>query len=134
MSSMLGVTAQPRGGAPKIGAFGLGGIGKTQGVACIARDEDVRAHFDKVAWVTLGQTPQLDKCLQLVFLQLTGKQMKDGQSMEQSREVLTQVPRATAVVPVLLCDAARAERPGVRAGDAGAERAAGHRRRVGPAP
>eukprot|EP01052_Picozoa_sp_SAG31_P021261 SAG31_NODE_1635_length_7682_cov_5.457471_3_plen_460_part_00 len=55
----------------KVGAFGMGGIGKTVLAAAVARDLDVRRRFEIICWVTLGQQPDLQKSLSLLHIQVT---------------------------------------------------------------
>ena len=39
----------------KVGFWGMGGIGKTVTGAALVREADVRAHFDQIVWLPLGQ-------------------------------------------------------------------------------
>ena len=44
--------------------YGLGGIGKSVLATVVAHDPDVQAHFgDGILWITLGQNPDIQKCL-----------------------------------------------------------------------
>jgi hypothetical protein len=51
----------------QIGFCGMGGVGKTTVSSWVARDNDVRKRFGVVAWVTLGQAPAFDSCLNLLY-------------------------------------------------------------------
>ena len=44
-----------------VGFFGMGGIGKTVTSAAVCREPKVRAWYDRVVWVTLGQSPVINK-------------------------------------------------------------------------
>ena len=73
---------------PQIGFCGMGGIGKTTVSSWVAHDTFVRTRFGMIAWITLGQTPSLDACINLLFLQLAGKELIDGLSHEQKHQHL----------------------------------------------
>ena len=57
------LSVSSKGTAPgtKVATFGMGGIGKTVMAAWVARDTDVRRHFEVVLWLTLSQTPHIPK-------------------------------------------------------------------------
>jgi hypothetical protein len=74
--------------APQIGFCGMGGIGKTTISTWLVRDDRVRAHFTKAAWVTFGQTPNLLKCQAVLYLQLTGNQISKDMSPDEVQEAL----------------------------------------------
>ena len=73
---------------PQIGFCGMGGIGKTTVSCWVARSDDVRAKFDTVAWIPLGQTPVLNSCINLLHLQLTGTPLPEGVPLDQTQELL----------------------------------------------
>ena len=75
---------------PQIGFCGMGGIGKTTVSAWVVRNDAVRERFGMVAWITLGQTPVLETCSNLLFLQLTGSELTTGIPREQREEFLKQ--------------------------------------------
>ena len=72
----------------KVGFWGMGGIGKTVTGAAIARDADVRNHFDQIIWLPLGQTPVTEKLQSSALEQLIGKQMEPNVSQEERQAVL----------------------------------------------
>jgi hypothetical protein len=59
----VAVSSKGAAAGAKVGAFGMGGIGKTIMAAWICRDEDIRKHFDVILWITLSQTPNVPKGL-----------------------------------------------------------------------
>ena len=68
--------------------------------AAIARNEDVRAHFNVVVWLPLGQTPVISKLQNLCHMQCTGKELSAELSSDEKKEALQQ---AMAGKRVLLC-------------------------------
>ena len=57
----------------------------------LARREDVRTRFELLAWVPLGQTPNMDKCQELLHLQLTGGELSKSAGPEERREKLQEL-------------------------------------------
>ena len=53
-------------------ATGMGGLGKTTMAAAVARDPGIRRHFDRQAFVSVGQTPSIVGLQQAMYYQLTG--------------------------------------------------------------
>eukprot|EP01051_Picozoa_sp_SAG22_P004479 SAG22_NODE_242_length_14104_cov_13.581935_4_plen_781_part_00 len=72
----------------RIGFTGMGGIGKTTISAWLVRRDDVRSTFESIAWVPLGQSPNIEKCQKLLHLQLTGTELQSGLSAEDRQENL----------------------------------------------
>lgn len=58
-SSTTAVTSEQS----KIGALGMGGIGKTVTASWIARDDDVRRHFDLIVWYVHSFSVALSYCV-----------------------------------------------------------------------
>lgn len=77
----------------------MGGVGKTVIATWLVQQNEVRAMFDQIVWVTLGQTPNLDKCQSIVFLQLTGQEMSRELT---AAEILQSLQQAFAKKTVLL--------------------------------
>ena len=79
-------------GAPALGwicAAGMGGLGKTTMASAVARDHSIRKHFDRVAFVGVGQTPSILSLQQVMYEQLTGALSSfrvEGEEMEEMRE------------------------------------------------
>jgi hypothetical protein len=69
--------------------------------AFVARDVDIRRHFDGIVWVTLSQDPDISKLQQLFHLQLTGSEMPPNKSSEEVKELLTQAARERRVLLIL---------------------------------
>lgn len=86
---------------PQIGFCGMGGIGKTTVSCWVTRERSVRTKFGMVAWITLGQTPVLDSCINLLHQQLTGTALPDGVSEDQKHEFLQQAFLGRSVLLVL---------------------------------
>ena len=86
---------------PQIGFCGMGGVGKTTVSSWVARNEGVRKQFKVIAWVTLGQMPVVDSCLNLLHTQLTGSALPEGVSPDQKNELLKQAFLAKSVLLVL---------------------------------
>ena len=86
---------------PQIGFCGMGGIGKTTVSCWVTRERSVRTKFGMVAWITLGQTPVLDSCINLLHQQLTGSALPDGVSEDQKHEFLQQAFLGRSVLLVL---------------------------------
>ena len=84
----------------QIGFCGMGGIGKTTVSCWVARNESVRERFGMVAWITLGQTPAVDACINLLHLQLTGSELSDGGS-DRKHELLQKAFLGRSVLLVL---------------------------------
>ena len=85
---------------PRVGFFGMDGIGKTVTGAAIVRNEDVRLHFDGIVWLPLGQTPMIAKLQNLCHMQCTGKELSAELSSEEKKQALQQV---MAGKKILLC-------------------------------
>jgi hypothetical protein len=64
----------------KVSAHGQGGVGKTTMAAAAVRDMAVRSAFERIAWVSVGQTPAVMEMQRVLFQQLTAGPMpvKDG--------------------------------------------------------
>jgi hypothetical protein len=64
----------------KVSAHGQGGVGKTTMAAAVARDLAVRSAFERIGWVSVGQTPAVVELQRVLFNQLTGAVMpvQDG--------------------------------------------------------
>ena len=95
----MAVTSQKSSG--KVGALGMGGIGKTVTASWLARDVDIRTHFEVIVWVTLGQTPVLERMKALIHLQLTGDELAADTSPEQAKERITVAMRGVCVLLIL---------------------------------
>jgi len=85
---------------PRVGFFGMGGIGKTVTGAAIVRDDAVRQHFHGIVWLPLGQTPMIAKLQNLCHMQCTGKELSSELSSEEKKEALKQAMSGKCI---LLC-------------------------------
>ena len=97
--STMAVTATKS--SDKVGALGMGGIGKTVTATWLARNDDVRRHFEYVVWVTLGQTPDLARMQALIYLQITGQELSSDATPEQAKELITVAMRGRDVLLIL---------------------------------
>ena len=79
----------------------MGGIGKTTVSSWVAHDDAVRTRFKVVAWITFGQTPNLDTCFNLLYLQVAGKGFSEGLSPEQKHQHLKQAFLNQSILLVL---------------------------------
>ena len=75
--------------------------GKTTVSCWVTRSEAVRTTFAIVAWITLGQTPVMESCVNLLHLQLTGSALPDGVSTDQKDQMLQQAFRTRSVLLIL---------------------------------
>jgi hypothetical protein len=67
----------------------MGGIGKTVTSTSLFRDDQVRAFFDQIVFLPLGQKPNIDKVRSNFFTQLTGLALKvDLSDEEKAQEIL----------------------------------------------
>jgi hypothetical protein len=87
--------------SPQIGFCGMGGVGKTTVSSWVARNDSVRSRFGTLAWVSLGQTPVLESCINLIHLQMTGTELPGNLSPEQKDEYLRQAFVKRSVLLVL---------------------------------
>ena len=72
----------------RVGFCGMGGIGKTTISTWIVREESVRKQFSVIAWVALGQEPNIEKLQSLVMMQLTGNDFDGDPTPEMKQETL----------------------------------------------
>ena len=73
--------------------------GKTTVSTWICRLQEVREAFDIIAWVTLGQTPDLMACINILHMQLTGQEISSSSSMPEAQQKVT---NACALKNILL--------------------------------
>lgn len=85
----------------QIGFCGMGGIGKTTVSAWVVRQESVRKRFDTIAWISFGQTPDIEASLNLLYLQLMGMNFGSDISFEQKVEGLKQAFVNRSILAVL---------------------------------
>jgi hypothetical protein len=86
---------------PKIGFWGMGGIGKTVTSAALVRDADVRIHFDQIIWVPLGQAPVMEKLQSSALQQLVGKPMDSTFTEEERHAALREAFKGKRVLLAL---------------------------------
>ena len=77
----------------KVSTHGQGGVGKTTMAAALVQDPMVRRAFDRIGWVSVGQTtptPVLMEMQRMLFQQLTGEALppKDGATAASQLEQL----------------------------------------------
>jgi hypothetical protein len=85
----------------QIGFCGMGGIGKTTVSSWLVRDAAIRRKFKMLAWVSLGQTPVLTNCMELLYLQLTGHELERDLAEEPKQERLKQAFANKSILLVL---------------------------------
>ena len=59
----------------KVATHGQGGVGKTTMAILTVHDMGVRRLFDRIGWVSVGQTPAVMTLQQALYRQLTGETM-----------------------------------------------------------
>ena len=73
----------------QVGFVGMGGVGKTTISTWIVREAKVRESFDTIAWITLGQSPDIKMSTNILHMQLTGIEMQPGLSAAEAQQALT---------------------------------------------
>jgi hypothetical protein len=74
-NTALASTTQSRG---RVGAHGMGGVGKTTLAAAIVHDEEIRRAFEVVVWVSVGQEPNLSQLQESIHEQLVKAKLPDN--------------------------------------------------------
>lgn len=77
------------------------GIGKTVVSTWLVRHAAVRKRFKNIAWVTLGQTPNMEKLQCLLYVQLTGINIQKDMSEAEREQNLKQAFQGKNVLLVL---------------------------------
>ena len=85
---------------PKVSAYGMGGVGKTTIAASLVHESDVRSSFTKIAWVAVGQEPDVRELQSSIHFQLSKHHLPE-QAKEQD-ERLQALKDAAAGTKVLL--------------------------------
>eukprot|EP01050_Picozoa_sp_SAG11_P004084 SAG11_NODE_252_length_11593_cov_7.436663_2_plen_611_part_00 len=80
-----------------IGCLGMGGAGKTVIASWLCRQEKVRKRFAQIVWVTLGQTPNMVKCLNSVYFQLCGADLPTEASLSERTMAVSEAMAARCV-------------------------------------
>jgi hypothetical protein len=75
-------------GGQTVAAHGMGGLGKTTAAAAIVREMRIRAHFERISWVTVGQTPDIPGLQRVICIQLLGEPPDAELSVDRLRELL----------------------------------------------
>ena len=75
-------------GGCRVGFNGMGGVGKTTVSSWLVRRDDVRERFEAIAWLPLGQNPNIPKCQELLHLQLTGLELAPELGQDERQEML----------------------------------------------
>jgi anion-transporting ArsA/GET3 family ATPase len=57
----------------KVSTHGQGGVGKTTMACAVVRDVAVRSAFERIAWVSVGQTPEVMELQRVLYYQLTAQ-------------------------------------------------------------
>jgi hypothetical protein len=100
MNQLVAAVVSPDTNELRVGFCGCGGIGKTTTASWLVRQEVVRNHFDILLWISLGQTPNLDQCQDLMFFQLTGSKLSSELDKAGKHEAMKQAMEGKAI---LLC-------------------------------
>ena len=87
----------------KVATHGQGGVGKTTMAILTVQDEAVRRLFDRIGWVSVGQTPAVMTLQQALYRQLTDEPMdiaKDA-SIDSQCDALQKVCKGKHLLVVL---------------------------------
>ena len=76
-SSSAALTSK-KGAQSKVGAHGMGGVGKTTIAAALVHDKEIRRGFQRIVWVSVGQEPDMRELQESVHLQLTKAQIPES--------------------------------------------------------
>ena len=82
-------------------ASGMGGVGKTVAAAALVRSDEVRATFDKICWVSIGQDPDLPALQHTLYIQLAKCSLPEA-SKSDERLALAELKEASQSFCVLL--------------------------------
>ena len=82
-------------------AAGMGGVGKTMMAAALVRDNEVRAGFDKICWVSVGQEPDTMALQNTLYKQLVMKPLPET-AKDDMQLALQELKHAAKNMSVLL--------------------------------
>ena len=91
----------------KVGAHGMGGVGKTTIACALVEDEDIRKSFDRIVWVSVGQEPDLRELQDSIHFQLQASGLPENAKAQRD---IMQALRNEAPPSLLLPAAGRARR------------------------
>ena len=101
-ASATTVTAPAKRGASNAtAAAGMGGVGKTLTAAALVRDDEVRAAFHKICWVSVGQQPDTAALQSTLYKQLVMKPLPET-AKDDMQLALQELKHAARDVSVLL--------------------------------
>ena len=75
-SSSAALTSK-KGAQSKVGAHGMGGVGKTTIAASLVHDKEIRRGFQTIVWVSVGKEPDLTELQNSIHFQLTMKKLPE---------------------------------------------------------
>lgn len=101
MKELLEALVTKSSGPSKVGFWGQGGVGKTTVSAWLVRQDAVRNLFSQVGWCPLGQSPNIPKSQEMLYLQLTGTELSSEIEPEERHEKLRQAMAGKNVLLVL---------------------------------
>jgi hypothetical protein len=84
----------------KVGAHGMGGVGKTTMAAALVQTEEIRGAFDKIVWVSVGQQPDVRELQESIHEQLTENSIPESATTPSL--VMTALRNAAKAANVLL--------------------------------
>ena len=87
--------------ARQVGICGMGGVGKSTLSAWVVRQDTVRRRFQAICWVPLGQKPDIEVSLSVLYLQLTKRPLPDGLNDAERDQTITQAFHGKAVLLVV---------------------------------
>ena len=62
----------------------------------------IREHFRIILWIALGQQANLDSCQELMYTQLTGKDLPADADQDSRRETIARAMRGQDILLVLV--------------------------------
>ena len=83
----------------KSAVHGMGGVGKTTVAAALVNDQDVRADFAKLLWVSVGQEPDVRELQASLLKQTNGQKLPTDVT---DADVVDEVKKATKGLEILL--------------------------------
>jgi hypothetical protein len=86
----------------KVGAHGMGGVGKTTIAAALVHDDEIRRKFDTIVWVSVGADPDLRQLQDSILEQIAGTTMPpDATTASLVVKALRDAAKASRILLVL---------------------------------
>ena len=92
---------RPGGKASRVCGIGMGGSGKTMIAASVVRASKIRRAYDRVLWLTLGQTPDLPKLQSVLYRQMTDAELPSGASLDEALGIMRRAAQGRKFLLIL---------------------------------